>query len=60
MKLDLLYEIDVPKPWGDKPFPYGQKEHDGERIEGVHGLRNDRDLVDVRVDVERLAGKNAR
>ena len=26
MKLDLLYEIDVPKPWPDKPFPYGQRE----------------------------------
>ena len=24
MKLDLLYEIDVPKPWG--PHPYGQRE----------------------------------
>ena len=28
MKLDLLYEIDVPKPWGDKPHPYGQREHE--------------------------------
>src|SRR5256885_14140301 len=26
MKLDLLYEIDVPKPWPDKPHPYGQRE----------------------------------
>jgi alkanesulfonate monooxygenase SsuD/methylene tetrahydromethanopterin reductase-like flavin-dependent oxidoreductase (luciferase family) len=25
MKLDLLYEIDVPKPW-NKPHPYGQRE----------------------------------
>jgi hypothetical protein len=25
VKLDLLYEIDVPKPWG-KPHPYGQRE----------------------------------
>src|SRR2546421_584044 len=25
MKLDLLYEIDVPKPWG-KRHPYGQRE----------------------------------
>ena len=25
MLLDLLYEIDVPKPWG-KPHPYGQRE----------------------------------
>ena len=25
MKLDLLYEIDVPKPWS-KPHPYGQRE----------------------------------
>src|SRR5215471_3533226 len=25
MKLDLLYEIDVPKPW-PKPHPYGQRE----------------------------------
>jgi alkanesulfonate monooxygenase SsuD/methylene tetrahydromethanopterin reductase-like flavin-dependent oxidoreductase (luciferase family) len=28
MKLDLLYEIDVPKPWGPKPHPYGQREHE--------------------------------
>ncbi|MGZ4128635.1 MAG: LLM class flavin-dependent oxidoreductase [Actinomycetota bacterium] len=26
MKLDLLYEIDVPKPWPNKPHPYGQRE----------------------------------
>ena len=25
MKLDLLYEIDAPKPWA-KPHPYGQRE----------------------------------
>lgn len=25
MKLDLLYEVDVPKPWS-KPHPYGQRE----------------------------------
>ena len=25
MKLDLLYEVDVPKPW-TKPHPYGQRE----------------------------------
>ena len=25
MKLDLLYEIDAPKPWPDGPHPYGQK-----------------------------------
>ncbi|MGP0030519.1 MAG: LLM class flavin-dependent oxidoreductase [Acidimicrobiales bacterium] len=25
MKLDLLYEVDAPKPWG-KPHPYGQRE----------------------------------
>ena len=25
MKLDVLYEVDVPKPWG-KPHPYGQRE----------------------------------
>ena len=28
MKLDLLYEIDVPKPWGPQPHPYGQREHE--------------------------------
>jgi alkanesulfonate monooxygenase SsuD/methylene tetrahydromethanopterin reductase-like flavin-dependent oxidoreductase (luciferase family) len=28
MKLDLLYEIDVAKPWGPKPHPYGQREHE--------------------------------
>jgi alkanesulfonate monooxygenase SsuD/methylene tetrahydromethanopterin reductase-like flavin-dependent oxidoreductase (luciferase family) len=26
MELDLLYEIDAPKPWGDKPHPWGQRE----------------------------------
>ena len=26
MKLDVLYEIDVPRPWGDKPHPYGQRD----------------------------------
>ena len=30
MKLDLLYEIDVPRPWGDKPHPYGQREAEQE------------------------------
>ena len=25
MKLDLLYEIDVPRPWTDGPHPYGQR-----------------------------------
>jgi alkanesulfonate monooxygenase SsuD/methylene tetrahydromethanopterin reductase-like flavin-dependent oxidoreductase (luciferase family) len=25
MKLDLLYEIDAPKPWPDGPHPYGQR-----------------------------------
>ena len=28
MKLDLLYEIDVPRPWGSKPHPYGQREYE--------------------------------
>ncbi len=28
MKLDLLYEIDVPAPWGDKPHPYAQRERE--------------------------------
>ena len=28
MKLDLLYEIDVPEPWADKPHPYGQRERE--------------------------------
>jgi alkanesulfonate monooxygenase SsuD/methylene tetrahydromethanopterin reductase-like flavin-dependent oxidoreductase (luciferase family) len=27
MKLDVLYEVDVPKPWG-KPHPWGQREHE--------------------------------
>lgn len=27
MKLDLLYEVDSPKPWG-KPHPYGQRERE--------------------------------
>lgn len=27
MKLDLLYEIDAPKPWG-KPHPHGQRERE--------------------------------
>jgi alkanesulfonate monooxygenase SsuD/methylene tetrahydromethanopterin reductase-like flavin-dependent oxidoreductase (luciferase family) len=28
MKLDLLYEIDAPRPWGDKPHPYAQRERE--------------------------------
>lgn len=27
MKLDLLYEVDAPKPWGE-PHPYGQRERE--------------------------------
>ena len=27
MKLDLLYEVDAPKPWG-KPHPWGQRERE--------------------------------
>jgi alkanesulfonate monooxygenase SsuD/methylene tetrahydromethanopterin reductase-like flavin-dependent oxidoreductase (luciferase family) len=27
MKLDVLYEVDVPKPWS-KPHPWGQREHE--------------------------------
>ncbi len=27
MKLDLLYEVDAPRPWG-KPHPYGQRERE--------------------------------
>lgn len=30
MKLDLLYEIDVPYPWADKPHPYAQREAEQE------------------------------
>jgi len=30
MKLDLLYEIDVPFPWSDKPHPYAQREAEQE------------------------------
>ena len=26
MKLDLLYEVQAPKPWPDKPYPYDQRE----------------------------------
>ncbi len=26
MKLDLLYEVQAPKPWPDKPYPYNQKD----------------------------------
>ena len=25
MKLDVLYEVDAPKPWG-RPHPYGQRD----------------------------------
>ena len=25
MKLDLLYEVQAPKPWPDKPYPYNQR-----------------------------------
>src|SRR5919204_218174 len=39
MKLDLLYEIDVPKPWPDRPHPYGQREAEqrayGDAIEQI-------------------------
>ncbi len=28
MKLDLLYEIDVPKPWGDEPWPENQRKRE--------------------------------
>ena len=28
MKLDLLYEIDVARPWGDKPHPFAQRERE--------------------------------
>src|ERR1700677_88363 len=28
VKLDLLYEIDVPRPWGSKSHPYAQREHE--------------------------------
>ncbi|MCU1346734.1 MAG: Luciferase-like monooxygenase, partial [Acidimicrobiia bacterium] len=28
MKLDLLYEIDAPHPWGDKPHPYAQRDRE--------------------------------
>jgi alkanesulfonate monooxygenase SsuD/methylene tetrahydromethanopterin reductase-like flavin-dependent oxidoreductase (luciferase family) len=32
MKLDILYEVDVPKPWG-KPHPYGQREAEQQKFE---------------------------
>ena len=28
MKLDLLYEIDAPKPWDAAPHPYGQRQRE--------------------------------
>ena len=28
MELDLLYEIDAPLPWGDKPHPWAQRERE--------------------------------
>ena len=28
MKLDLLYEIDAPKPWDEAPHPYGQRQRE--------------------------------
>ncbi|MBW3661668.1 MAG: LLM class flavin-dependent oxidoreductase [Actinobacteria bacterium] len=28
MKLDLLYEIDVPKPWGPEPWPQNQRKRE--------------------------------
>lgn len=28
MELDLLYEIDAPRPWGDKPHPWAQRERE--------------------------------
>ena len=28
MKLDLLYEIDSPRPWETGPHPYGQRDRE--------------------------------
>ncbi len=39
MKLDLLYEVDVPKPWG-KPHPYGQREAEQARLPGGASSRS--------------------
>ena len=40
MKLDLLYEVDVPKPW-DGPHPYGQRRSGNEWLCGreSYGIR---------------------
>ena len=38
MKLDVLYEIDVPKPWGPKAHPYGQREHQQQKYREVLGI----------------------
>ena len=35
MKLDVLYEVDAPKPWG-RPHPYGQR--DAERVSLIEAL----------------------
>src|SRR3954471_4649009 len=55
MKLDLLYEVDVPKPWA-KPHPYGQREHEQraykEAIEQIKAA--DRRGVDTTWHVEHL------
>src|ERR1700751_3934227 len=40
VKLDLLYEIDVPRPWPDKPHPYGQREAEQEAYyEAIEQIR---------------------
>src|ERR1700735_2170140 len=36
MKLDLLYEVQAPKPWPDKPYPYNQRE--AEQASGVEAI----------------------
>ena len=59
MKLDLLYEIDVPEPWG-KPHPYGPREAEqrayAEALEQIQladklGPRRERGGVEVDVRV---------
>jgi len=35
MKLDLLYEVQAPKPWPDKPYPYDQREAEHAEVEGA-------------------------
>jgi alkanesulfonate monooxygenase SsuD/methylene tetrahydromethanopterin reductase-like flavin-dependent oxidoreductase (luciferase family) len=35
MELDLLYEVDLPRPWGDEPHPWAQRRREQEAYDSV-------------------------